>query len=329
MKILTVLLFALHTAVAQPEAARDLSNQALDAYDHRDYVNAERLGREAVRKWESLGDAYHPHLGITRMNLAQAFAIQGNRTEALDQLQQSIALLREAFGDRNIHTLTAMNLLGGLYLGLGDTENAERVLNETLPIAREIDPNGIQTARALAGLSSVRLREQHLAEAQSLADESLRLAIRVSGEDSMDAALAYGAAAEVHRTAGRDDRALPLYHRARAIYERLLGPQDTRVAAVLAQEALILIHDKKFALADQELRRSIDILDRSCPACSVERWNAESALGLLRTRQGKYEEADRLFTHILSLQESTNPQPFADVAATRNALSFVRAKEHR
>jgi tetratricopeptide (TPR) repeat protein len=327
MKQIFILLFAFHSVSAQPEAARDLSNQGLDAYDHGDYAAAEHLDREAVAKWEVLGKAYEPHLGITRMNLAQALAIQGRRAEALTELDKSTALLRASFGVHDIHTLISMNLLAGLDLAIGDNAAAGQILDEALPVARELDPNGVQSARALAGLACVRLRDRRFDEAQSLADEALRIAIHAEGEDSIDAALAYGAAAEVHRTAGRRDRALPLYRRARAIYEKKLGPQDVRVAAVLSQEALILIDDRKFALAEQQLQRSVAILDRSCPGCTVERWNAEAALGLLRTRQGKYAEADRLFTHILSLQESAQPRPFASLAQTLDALDFVRRKE--
>jgi hypothetical protein len=75
------------------------------------------------------------------------------------------------------------------------------------------------------------------------------------------------------------------------------------------------------------LKRSLGILDRVCPACTLERWNAESAFALLRTRQGKYAEADRLFSHILALQEAAQPRPSGALAETLNSLAFVRRKE--
>jgi tetratricopeptide (TPR) repeat protein len=328
MKQLAVLLFAVSTAFAQSDAALALSNQGLDAYDHHDYSGAERLDREAIAKWEALGTAYEAHLGITRMNLAQALAVLGRRAESQAELRQSVALLRRTLGTHAIQTLIAMNLLAGLDLMMGDDAGAQRLVDEALPIAREIDPAGVQSSRALAAQACLRLRDKRFDEALPLADEAIRIAIQATGEDSIDTALVYGTAAEVHRAAGRPERALPLYRRARAIYEKRLGPQDTRVASILSQEALILIDDRKYALAEQSLKRSFDILDHSCPACAVERWSAESALGLLRTRQGKYAEADRLFTRLLAVQESAQPEPFADIAVTLNALAFIRRKEH-
>ena len=49
----------------------------------------------------------------------------------------------------------------------------------------------------------------------------------------------------------RPDRALPLYRKARFIYEQGLGPSDPRVSAILSQEGLILMAEGKLALAEQ------------------------------------------------------------------------------
>jgi tetratricopeptide (TPR) repeat protein len=327
MKQIAVLLFAVHTALAQPEAAREISNQGLDAYNRHDRATAERLNREAIAKWEALGEAYAAHLGVTRMNLGLVLSVEGRRTEALSEMRQAVALLRGSLGVRSMQALIAMNLLAGLDLALGDDAAASELLNEALPVARQIDPEGIQSVRVLVGFAGLRIRDGRFDEAQSFADEALRIAIHADGEDGVDTALAYSTAAEAHRTAGRPERALPLYRRARAIYEKRLGPEDTRVAAVLSQEAVVLISDRQFVAAEQELKRSLGILDRFCPACTVERWNAESALALLRTRQGKYAEADRLFSHILALQEVAQPRPSGALAETLNSLAFVRRKE--
>jgi tetratricopeptide (TPR) repeat protein len=327
MKQIAILLIAVHTAFAQPEAARDISNQGLDAYNRRDIAAAERLDREAIAKWEALGAGYAPHLGVTRMNLGLVLSVEGRRAEALSELRHAVALLRGALGVRSMQALIAVNLLAGLDLALGYDAAASELLNEALPIARQIDPEGIQSVRVLVGFAGLRIRDGRFDEAQSFADEALRIAIHADGEDGVDTALAYSTAAEAHRVAGRPERALPLYRRARAIYEKRLGPDDTRVAAVLSQEAAVLISDRQFVTAEQELKRSLGILDRVCPACTLERWNAESAFALLRTRQGKYAEADRLFSHILALQEAAQPRPSGALAETLNSLAFVRRKE--
>jgi tetratricopeptide (TPR) repeat protein len=321
-----ILLFA-HVIVAQPEAATVLNQRCVDSYVQGDYPTAERLCRESISRWTPLGTAYAPNLAVARTNLAQALAAQGRRAEARDEVQQAVAVLHASPGPREPHTLYAMNLLAALDVTLGDNDaSAELLLDEALRIERALEPAGLQLSRTLHVLACLRIRQHRFDEALPLADEALRIAIQVSGDDSTDAALTYGTAAEVHRAAGHPDRALPLYRHSRAIYEKKFGPEDLRVAPILTQESLILIDDHKFALAEQQLRHSLAILDRACPHCVVERCGAEGALALLRTRQGKYAEADRLFTHVLAVQQST-PVPASSIADTIGSLAFVRSKE--
>jgi tetratricopeptide (TPR) repeat protein len=101
------------------------------------------------------------------------------------------------------------------------------------------------------------------------------------------------------------------------------------VASVLTQEGLILMNDGKLALAEQALERSLQIIDRSCPRCSFERASAENDLALLRMRQRKYEEADRLLSDVLAIQEKAGKTPQSDIAVTLESLAVVRQKERR
>lgn len=312
--------------MAQPETASALNQRCVDAYTRSDYTTAERICREAMARWDTMGAAFAPHLAATRVNLAQALAGQGRRAEARDEAQQAVAVLRDNPGPRDAHTLFATNLLAAFDVALGDEASAEPLLNEVLPIERALDPAGLQLSRTLHIMACLRVHQHRFPEALPFADEALHIAIQAAGDDSIDAALTYATAAEVHRAAGRPDRALPLYRRARAIYERKFGGDDLRVAPILTEEALILIDDGKLALAEQQLRHSLVILDHACPHCVSERCGAEGALALLRARQGKYAEADRLFTHVLNVQQSA-PVPASAVADTLKSLDFVRSKE--
>ncbi|HLH19226.1 MAG TPA: tetratricopeptide repeat protein [Bryobacteraceae bacterium] len=330
MRHIVILLFAFAIAgTAQPDAANDFNNRGLEAYGRGDYAGAERLYRQAIPLWQALGDPFTAHLGITHMNLGQALAGQGRRPEAAAELRESIALMRPSLGIRHLNTLTAVNLLAGVELVLGQDDEAGALLEEALPIERELYPGDVQLARTLAALACLRIRQLRLAEALPLAEEALTQAMRAAGKDSLDTALAYATVAEVHRIAGRPARALPLYRHAHEIYRKHLGPQHPRVASMLAQEALILIGDGKLALAERQLREAQAIINHSCPNCLVEQWGLEADLGVLRARQGKYAEADRLLTASLDLLDRAQPQPTSDLAATMRALALVRRREHR
>ena len=107
------------------------------------------------------------------------------------------------------------------------------MLKEALPIERELYPEDIQTARTLEALSNLLIRREKGREALPLAEEALKITIHAAGEDSVDTALAYSCVAEAHRFAGSPERALPLYRKARSLYEKTLGPDHPRVASLL------------------------------------------------------------------------------------------------
>jgi tetratricopeptide (TPR) repeat protein len=223
--------------------------------------------------------------------------------------------------------MTNVNRMASHYLTLGDVDRAERLYAEALPIAREWYPDDVQLAHSLGGLASAHLRKGQTADVLPLAEEALEVARKTAGENSLDAAQMYANVAEIHRTLGRPERALPLYRKARFICEKAVGPADPRALTILSQEGLILMGEGKLTLAEQALNRSLDGLGKSCPWCVHEVSVAENNLGLLRLKQKRYADADQLLSHVLSLQEKYLTQPAREMADTLNNLAVVREKE--
>ncbi len=326
MKYLAGWLFVLGVASAQPQAARDLNARGVAAYANRDYAGAERFYRESIAKWEALGDAFAAHQGITRTNLGDALAAQGRRSEAQPELEQALALLRRSLGAANAHTIDCMNLLGGVYLIRNDFDRAGALLEEALAIEREHFLADVALSRTLGLIATVRLRTGRIADALAPAEESLALAIKASGGDSLDAALGYTVVAEAHRLADRPERALPLYRRAQAIYEKELGPEHPRVASLLGQEGLMLAGEGKPASGAQALQRALAMLDHTCPQCAYERWTIDCNFARVRILQGKYSAAEHLLTEALALSQSVQREPPAEIAEVQQQLAEARRK---
>ncbi len=327
--ITTTLLLVSVSAFADQSPASVLNDRGLAAVDSQDFETAKKMYAGAIAIWEEKGPEYAAHVAIVKMNLAQALCAQGRREECAATLEESVAGLRKTVGVKSLDTLTAMNLLGGIYMMLGNTAQAEALFTEALPIEREFFSDDIQLARTLGGLSSLHMRAGRVAQAAPLAEEALAITIKAEGENSLDAALAYANIAEAHRVSGRASRALPLFRKSRAIYERLLGPEHPRVSSVLTQEALILMAEGKLAMAEDALERSLAIVGKSCPKCLFERVTAQNNMALLRIRQGKLEEADRLLTEVLALQETAGQMPKAEIAVALQSLAVVRQRERR
>ena len=258
--------------------------------------------------------------GPALMDRAYALAIQGRRDEAIPIYKQSLELNRRTLGDKHLLTLNNMNLLASAYLMNGDVADAEPLVTEVISTAREVYPKDIQLSEALGSWSYILSSRGKLKEAESIAAEALALSLAIEGEDSITSGMLYANVGEIHRLEGQEVRALPLFRKALAIYEKKLDPADPRIASLLSQEGLILMSDRQFTLADRAMTRAVELLRQSCPECGTEIWVAEVNLAVLRLKQERYEEADRLFTHVISVHET---------ADALRSLAVVREKERR
>jgi tetratricopeptide (TPR) repeat protein len=328
--IATLLAAALLPAAhAQPIVALQLNDRGNRAAEAGRYDEAVALYRQSAALWKEAGPDYDAHRAGTLLNLGVAEGGAGDRLAATRAMEEALALHRAMLGPGHERTVSNMNLLAANYLIVGRIDDAEAMYREALPLARALDPTGIQTARALGGIGNVLVRRGRAKEAIAPSDEALDMAIRAAGEDSLDTALAFVGAAEAQRAAGHADRALPLFRRARAIYENTLGPDHPRVAVLLSQEGMLALREGKPATAEDLLTRALAALERSCPKCAAERAIAENNLAVLRFEQRRYNDAGDLLTDAVALRESFTAKPGGELAGTLSLLAQVREKQKR
>ena len=326
--LLSTITVSLAAADTPPERAKLLNEQGLGESERGDYSAARAHLSEALGIWRSLGPNFNPHIAIELINLAEVACGEGNWGEGATLFEQALERSRSAFGPRHMTTITAMNRLANVSVVRGEFERAEALYREALAAGRELYPNDLQTAYTLAGLSYLHSREGRQQEALAEAEEALSLTLQAAGENSSEAGAAYANVAQIHRLAGNLDRAVPLLRKARAILERTLGPQHPRSASALSQEGLILMYEGKLTEAEREMVHAVELLSVQ-RASNVNLAVAEQNLGLLRLRQKKYTEADRLFSGALALEEQYAARPNAEMADTLRLLSEVREKERR
>jgi tetratricopeptide (TPR) repeat protein len=325
--IVFAVVIATPSARGQLASALDLNDRGNQAAEEGRFEEAIGLYRDSIAIWRASGPNYDAHRAGTLLNMAIAISSIGNRPEAVRVMEESLALHRKALGSRDRRTVTNINLLGSNLMLIGRMEEAEALFREALSVAQELFPTDIQMARALEGISNIYMRKGRASEAIAPAEQALAIAIKAAGEDSLDCALAYANVGEMHRSNHHPERALPLFRKSRATYEKFLGPYHPRVAALLSQEGLLLLEEGKLASADQLMTKALDALDRSCPKCVVERAIAESNLGVLRLKQKRYAEADDMLTHVVALREGFTATPGEELADTLRLLAAVRQKE--
>jgi tetratricopeptide (TPR) repeat protein len=326
---IALLLTAAAFAQSPAHDALKINEQGNAASDAGNYAEAAARYREAIEIWRTLGPDYKAHLAASTMNLGTVLCAEGRRVEGAAAFTEALALHRAVLGPHHKRTLINMTLLASDYLMLGELQQVQAILDEALPLARAEFSSDVQLARCLEIQSGLLNRHGKAKEAIAPAEEALRIAIQTAGEDSLETGLAYSAAAEALRTAGQQNRALPLYRKARAVYEKFLGPEHPRVASLWSQEGLIQMDEGKLSTAEQSMLKAIELLKKTCPDCAVEMAVAESNLGLLRLKQKRYREADEIFSQAVNLRERLLPTAVPELAQAIENLAYTRRLEHR
>lgn len=311
------------------QTALILHEEGRAAVAHGDYARAEQLFGDALTIWRSLGSRYEAHAASTLMNMGEALSQAGKWQECITVLEEALLLNRRSLGPKHSRTIFNLNSLGHSYQFVNELDRAEAACAEALAIERELYPNDVLVGQTLLGISLLRRRQGKFDEALKAGEESLQASLQARGEASMEAAVAYENVAALHLVAGRPVRAIPLFRKARFIYEKTLGSSSPILASVISQEGLALLEDGQLKQAETNMSQAIGLLTRTGAAGEYRLAVAEMNLGLLRLRQKKLAESERLLTHALTVQDRMPTPPTYNLAATMRALAQLRKEQRR
>jgi tetratricopeptide (TPR) repeat protein len=259
--------------------------------------------------------------------MGEALHKAGKWHEGLTALEEALLLNRRSLGPKHIRTVLNLNSLCHAYQFVGELQRAEAACAEGLVIERELYPALV--GQTLLGVSLLRRRQERFDEALEAGEESLRESLAARGEATTEAAVAYENVAALHLRAGHFVRAIPLFRKARFIYEGVLGPTNSLLASVISQEGLALLEDGQLRQAEINMSHSISLLAGTGPVDEFRRAVAEANLGLLRLRQKRFAESEQLLTHALTVQGRMPAAPTHNLAATMRALAQLRKVQHR
>lgn len=316
-------------AADTPKTAFDWNERGVAAAARGDAAEAEKDYNAALAIWRALGPDFQPHAATTLYNLGQALLGEGRWTDSIPVFEESLNLGRRTLGIRNSRTLNTLNALGRAYMVTGNFDQAAACFLEALPIERELFPNGLELAQTLGSLAILRTREDRTDEALPLGDEALSIAIRSLGDDAADTGTMYAIVAEIHQRARRPERAIPLFRKARAIYDRTLQPNDLRYSSLLTSEALAFADDGKLRAAEKEMQHAIDLLTPHASEYGFALAIAETDFGLIRMAEKRYVDADAYLRSALEREERYSTGPAGDRLQTLKLLAQLRDKQHR
>jgi serine/threonine-protein kinase len=253
---------------------------------------------------------------LTHRSLAAALALLGElRTDlgqweaARESLERSAAIARERLGEKHPGLAQGLERLGDLQARLGDLPGSESHYREALAVGREAYPAGHHTvARILSRLAAVRARQGDGTSAQRYYREALQLWEGLPEGTHSERADRTGASAELQQLQGAPDLARSTQRTALEARRLAHGLADHwRVAEDHHRLGLIELSAGRYDEAGVELERAFKMRRDLFGEVHSSVGDSLTALGRLRRRQGRPDEAAQLFERALSIQAAALP----------------------
>jgi CHAT domain-containing protein/Tfp pilus assembly protein PilF len=141
------------------------------------------------------------------------------------------------------------------------------------------------------------------ADAASVAEQYLALALQKHGEDHLEVSSALSAVGIIYMAQGRYTQAEPLFRRALAIAEKARGPDDHTMAALLNNLGDLYRAQGRYAEAEPLYRRCLAIREKTVGVDSPPVGQSLNKLAELYRAQGRYAEAEPLSRRSLTITE--------------------------
>src|SRR5581483_7335465 len=258
-------------------------------------------------------------------NLAESYEELSQWGHAIGLLREAAAAEEQAFGARDPRTARLQVQLASALVVTGNFAEAQPLLQRAIAIQRA-DPNARQfeIALSLTSMALLDLNVNRPAEAEQNAEEAVALA-QTEKIENPDYASMLGVLGAAYVVEGKRARALPLLTRAIDIIERDLSPTHPRLAPLLIDRGLVEAGDRKYALAEADMRRAIDLLDRSAMGTNGD-W-ARFRLARIYMDQRKLGEAEETLGPAVERQRTLTPN--AQLPHFIRALAELRQLQKR
>ncbi len=152
----------------------------------------------------------HPETLGAMHGLALFYLTEGRNQEALEIMEEVVALERKTLPANHPELLQAMGNLGLCYVALNRLEDARRIREEALNQSLTRGSESLEAASAKAGLADSHQRAWRHKEAQNLLEEALAIRRKRLRAGHPDTLFLISRLAESFESSGRSEEALPL-----------------------------------------------------------------------------------------------------------------------
>jgi serine/threonine protein kinase/tetratricopeptide (TPR) repeat protein len=207
------------------------------------------------------------------------------------------------------------DLIGSLYLEIGEYARAESMLRSALALNRKLfGRESKEAAGSLNNLGLVLMDEGKLPEGEAVAREALTIRRRLLGNQNADTAASLNNLGALYRQEGKLADAEVTVREALAIRQQLFGPDDLVVADSLRDLSIILGDGTNWAASEAMSRKVLAMRRKLLPTEDLSIAGSLNDVAWAAGAQGKLEEAENLEREALAIRRKLLGPEHPDVA---------------
>ncbi len=270
-----------------------------------DYAAAETSLLRALGILEEHHGPNELELAEPLANLATVYYRSGRLDEGIDLQERTLAIRRTLQGTDHPAVAIALDNLGNMHQAAGENRRAIELLEEALAIREKVlSPEHPLVASNLDNLSNAYFALGDFARTETLKLEALRIREKVLGPSHRHVATSLGNLGNLYMERGELDKAEGYLRRSKELRAELYEPDHPRVAIAAVNLGSLYLKRDDIDRAAQETLEAIDILKGKLPEDHLYRLYSDWQLANIRDRQGRIDEARRLFERVHPLWQA-------------------------
>jgi tetratricopeptide (TPR) repeat protein len=312
-----------------PKLVPFLTLAALIERDAKRYDRAEALLKRARVLAES--DAVeHPRQLMEVWKYMGSVYRSAGRFEDAERAYRTLIDLSEAtFGADKMDTAKALANLGGILCQRKSYAAAYPYLARAVDTYQRIHETGFAYFSVLESLSSAEL---YLGQANSAEQHALLALSVVQKQPAVDCdilATAYNNLGQIYAQQGRYPEAERATTRAKEIWLGTLGPNSSKVAAVLSNLGALYVHEHKYKKAEALYDQSAAIDSKVSGTSSLDYARDLNRLGVLYNDEKRYTKSEKALREALEIDSKKVAKDSPVLAEPYINLAFSLYAQHR
>jgi CHAT domain-containing protein/tetratricopeptide (TPR) repeat protein len=297
--------------------AASLNNRAAISQGNGDFKQAEAYYREALSKLDKMNTKHVQRYAETIQNLAVLLSDQGNVTEAVNLLKESISLLSAAGEIDNTLGQSAKLKLANVFLKSGEKDKSKTLYKEVLAnTSKRSLVNSTEWVIAMNGIGTVYQREGNLRSADSVFHDLISRYDdgRITRDFTYPVALNNYAA--LNQTQGSFLEAHNLFRRASNFIQKQRGVMNISYAIALENLAFVNLQMGLLQEAKPQIDSILTIYEKLLGKQSLDYASVQISLGKYYQSSGDYPSAEPCFKSayqtVKNLKGSQQPEELVE-----------------